>query len=176
MRRFPKRVSTEEYAPGIKRCTRSSAFASEPTSTRRWFFFTAFTMIDAASSGVVRKFFSKLREVLAASLDQPMPVPYPAAELTVAQLLRLRCLELTVHAWDVAKSVDLSTVEECPMPRDLAAWVFAEMTEPLALLSGRGYFAEPPTVRVPFAHEDGRPVEAKAPAEAPAPRWLPRPG
>ena len=25
----------------------------------------------------------------------------------------------------------------------------------------QGYFAEPPTVRVPFAHEDGRPVEAK---------------
>lgn len=46
-----------------------------------------------------------------------------------------------------------------PIARDGVAWTDAN---PVSRVDAtEGYFAEPPTVRVPFAHEDGRPVEAK---------------
>jgi hypothetical protein len=45
-----------------------------------------------------------------------------------------------------------------PLPRDGVAW---SVSEPVSRVDpGEGYFTEPPTVRVPFAGEDGRPVEA----------------
>jgi hypothetical protein len=45
-----------------------------------------------------------------------------------------------------------------PVPRDGVAW---SVSEPVSRVdAGQGYFAEPPTLRVPFAGEDGRPVEA----------------
>jgi hypothetical protein len=45
-----------------------------------------------------------------------------------------------------------------PLPRDGVAW---SVKEPVSRTDpGAGYFAEPPTVRLPFAGEDGRPVEA----------------
>ena len=70
-------------------------------------------------------------------------VPHPALTMSTEQLLRLRCLELTVHAWDIAKSVSLDGVEVCPMPLDLAQWVATEMVDSLAGLRGQGYFVEP---------------------------------
>jgi len=46
-----------------------------------------------------------------------------------------------------------------PVARDGIAW---SDTSPASRVDpGQGYFAEPPTVRVPFVREDGRPVEAK---------------
>ena len=46
-----------------------------------------------------------------------------------------------------------------PVARDGVAW---SGSGPVSRVEAdQGYFAEPPTVRVPFAHEDGRPVEAK---------------
>lgn len=45
-----------------------------------------------------------------------------------------------------------------PVPRAGVAWSVAA---PVSRVDpGRDYFAEPPTLRVPFAGEDGRPVEA----------------
>lgn len=85
-----------------------------------------------------------LRAAFVAHLGRPEPVPHPAGAMPVAALLRLRCLELTVHAWDIAKSVDLTGVETCPMPSDLADWLSREMAEGLRGLSTQGYFAAPP--------------------------------
>ena len=46
-----------------------------------------------------------------------------------------------------------------PVAREGVAW---SGSGPVSRVDAdQGYFAEPPTVRVPFAHEDGRPVEAK---------------
>ena len=45
-----------------------------------------------------------------------------------------------------------------PVPRDGIEWAAAQ---PVSRADGgRGYFAEPPTIRLPFAGEDGWPVEA----------------
>lgn len=45
-----------------------------------------------------------------------------------------------------------------PLPRDGVTWRTAE---PVSRIEpGGDYFAEPPTLRVPFAGEDGKPVEA----------------
>jgi hypothetical protein len=45
-----------------------------------------------------------------------------------------------------------------PVQRDGVAW---SVKEPVSRIdAGEGYFAEPPTLRVPFAGEDGKPVEA----------------
>ena len=46
-----------------------------------------------------------------------------------------------------------------PIAREGVAW---SGSGPVSRVDAdQGYFAEPPTMRVPFAHEDGRPVEAK---------------
>jgi hypothetical protein len=45
-----------------------------------------------------------------------------------------------------------------PLPRDGLAW---SVTEPVSRAdAAQAYFAEPPTIRIPFAGEDGKPVEA----------------
>ncbi|HEX6011027.1 MAG TPA: hypothetical protein VFY87_04315 [Geminicoccaceae bacterium] len=45
-----------------------------------------------------------------------------------------------------------------PVPRDGISWAAAQ---PVSRVDGsRNYFAEPPTIRLPFAGEDGKPVEA----------------
>ena len=46
-----------------------------------------------------------------------------------------------------------------PIARDGIAWIGRQPDQPRR--RDQGYFAEPPTVRVPFAREDGRPVEAR---------------
>jgi hypothetical protein len=45
-----------------------------------------------------------------------------------------------------------------PVARDGVEWAAAQ---PVSRIDGsRSYFAEPPTIRLPFAGEDGKPVEA----------------
>ena len=45
-----------------------------------------------------------------------------------------------------------------PVPRDGVEWAAAQPVSRVD--ASRSYFAEPPTIRLPFAGEDGKPVEA----------------
>ena len=116
-------------------------------------------------------------EPLAALLGQIAPAKAPAglgrgAELGRAQRRRSRSWSSPWCPRAQVKLVADPGVTVTPVPRDGVAWAAA--TPVSAVEPGRDYFAEPPTIRVPFAGEDGKPVEADGRVRL-LPRRLPVP-
>ena len=85
-----------------------------------------------------------LRERLADRDRWTETVVHPAGPLSVLDSLHRRCIELVVHSWDIAKSVDLTGVEVCPMSKELATYLSGVYAATNAGLAGSSYFASEP--------------------------------
>jgi hypothetical protein len=101
-------------------------------------------------------------EPLATLLDQIAPATAPEGSVDVVGWVERDGarpeLVVTLVPKGQVKLVADPGIVVTPVARDGVEWAAAQ---PVSRIDGsRSYFAEPPTIRLPFAGEDGRPVEA----------------
>ena len=102
-------------------------------------------------------------ESLGSLLDQLAPAAVPQGSVEVMSWVERNGavpeLVVTLVPKGEVKLVADPGVVVTPVPRDGLQWKAAEPVS--SVDAERDYFAEPPTLRVPFAGEDGKPVEAE---------------
>jgi hypothetical protein len=101
-------------------------------------------------------------EPLASLLGKLTPASVPQGSVDVMSWIerdgQVPQLVITLIPKGQVKLVADPGVTVTPVPRDGLAW---NASEPVTTVDpGQDYFAEPPMIRVPFAGEDGKPVEA----------------
>jgi hypothetical protein len=100
-------------------------------------------------------------EPLAALLGQIAPAKAPAGSVEVVSWVERNGasqeLVVTLMPKGQVKLVADPGMTVTPVARDGVTWTNEAVS---AVEAGRDYFAQPPTVRVPFAGEDGKPVQA----------------
>jgi hypothetical protein len=102
-------------------------------------------------------------ESLGNLLDQLAPAAVPQGSVEVMSWVERNGavpeLVVTLVPKGEVKLVADPGVVVTPVPRDGLQW---QAAEPVSSVDAeRDYFDEPPTLRVPFAGEDGKPVEAE---------------
>ena len=102
-------------------------------------------------------------ESLGSLLDQLAPAAVPQGSVEVMSWVERNGavpeLVVTLVPKGEVKLVADPGVVVTPVPRDGLQW---KAVEPVSSIDAeRDYFDEPPTLRVPFAGEDGKPVEAE---------------
>ena len=102
-------------------------------------------------------------ESLGSLLDQLAPAAVPQGSVEVMSWVERNGavpeLVVTLVPKGEVKLVADPGVIVTPVPRDGLQW---KAVEPVSSIDAeRDYFDEPPTLRVPFAGEDGKPVEAE---------------
>ena len=102
-------------------------------------------------------------ESLGSLLDQLAPAAVPQGSVEVMSWVERNGavpeLVVTLVPKGEVKLVADPGVVVTPVPRDGLQWKAAEPVS--SVDAERDYFDEPPTLRVPFAGEDGKPVEAE---------------
>ena len=102
-------------------------------------------------------------ESLGSLLDQLAPAAVPQGSVEVMSWVERNGavpeLVVTLVPKGEVKLVADPGVIVTPVPRDGLQWKAAEPVS--SIDAERDYFDEPPTLRVPFAGEDGKPVEAE---------------
>ena len=102
-------------------------------------------------------------ESLGNLLDQLAPATVPQGSVEVMSWVERNGavpeLVVTLVPKGEVKLVADPGVVVTPVPRDGLQWKAAEPVS--SIDAERDYFDEPPTLRVPFAGEDGKPVEAE---------------
>ena len=102
-------------------------------------------------------------ESLGSLLDQLAPAAVPQGSVEVMSWVERNGavpeLVVTLVPKGEVKLVADPGVVVTPVPRDGLQWKAAEPVS--SIDAERDYFDEPPTLRVPFAGEDGKPVEAE---------------
>jgi hypothetical protein len=101
-------------------------------------------------------------EPLASLLGKLAPASVPQGSVEVMGWIErdggVQALVVTLVAKGKVKLVADPGVTVTPVPREGIAW---NAEEPVSAIDAHAdYFAEPPTIRIPFAGEDGKPVEA----------------
>jgi hypothetical protein len=101
-------------------------------------------------------------EPLATLLDQIAPAKAPEGSVDVVGWVERDGarpeLVVTLVPKGQVKLVADPGIVVTPVARDGVEWA---AVQPVSRVDGsRSYFAEPPTIRLPFAGEDGKPVEA----------------
>jgi hypothetical protein len=100
-------------------------------------------------------------EPLAALLGQIAPAKAPTGSVDVVSWVERNGgqpeLVVTLVPKGQVKLVADPGMTVTPVARDGVAWTSSAVS---AVEAGRDYFAAPPIIRVPFAGEDGKPVQA----------------